>query len=218
MLEAAIMKHLRLLQEVYDLSDFRPKHHYATHLAEMLEWFGCLISCFVHERHHRLVKNYMRFKDNTTSYELGTVEDITIHQLMDLENDFLAHGFGDGREPSASQLHTLRELWPSAQRFLVASNIFADGLTHVGDVVYCTSTGGLVVGELLLLVETDGVRYAVVSIWPLLEDDECCSKHETCVEPQVCPIELLVTSLMFRVDGEIATVLKPVAYRCCQML
>ena len=138
--------------------------------------------------------------------------------MLDLEHDFLAHGFGDGREPSASQLRTLRELWPSAQRFQVASSIFADGLTHVGDVVYCTSNGGMVVGELLLLVETDGVRYAVVSLWPLLEDDECCSKHETCVEPQICPIELLVTSLMFRVDGEIATVLKPVAYRCCQML
>merc|ERR1712023_502243 len=99
-LDAAVFHHHRCFQSAYGLHLFKPKHHYTMHLGRMLEMFGFLIACFVHERHHRLVRRYTADRNNTRSCEYGTVEDITAHHLMDLPFNWLKHGFADGREPS----------------------------------------------------------------------------------------------------------------------
>lgn len=74
-LRASIERHLNLYKEAYGEDSFRPKHHYSYHLWRMLDHFGILISCLHLERLHKIPKRYVANRRNTTSYELGTIED-----------------------------------------------------------------------------------------------------------------------------------------------
>ncbi len=49
-------------------------------------YFGMLISCFVHERKHRVIKKWAFGHGNTTSYELGMLEEVTVDQLQSLQD------------------------------------------------------------------------------------------------------------------------------------
>ena len=213
MLEAAIMDHLAAFQRAYEIWRFRPKHHYAIHLPMMLLIFTFLLACFVHERHHKLTKKYMELRENTTSYEIGTIEDITIHQLMLLARDWLPHGFGDGREPSRSQTCILRELFPDARVFQVASEIMVDGLTKIEDVVYVMADDVVYVGELCMLVKVDDEAFAILHIWDLVEDGVTSSKHAVRDNLRVLPATSVLCSLTFRMEGDVVIVLKPPEYR-----
>ena len=88
-LMVAIKGHLERYASVYGNDAVRPKHHYALHLPDMLRRFGMLFSCWVHERRHRLVKQYTRDRRNTTSYEVGTAEDCAIDHLDALGKPWL---------------------------------------------------------------------------------------------------------------------------------
>ena len=57
-LEGCILQHLELFKETYGASQMPPKAHYAAHLPLHIRHQGLLLSCFVHERRHRLVKRY----------------------------------------------------------------------------------------------------------------------------------------------------------------
>ena len=74
-LKTALLRHLRLYKAAYGEEACRPKHHYALHLWKMLRDFGTLISCLTLERLHKVPKRYVANRRNTTSYELGTIED-----------------------------------------------------------------------------------------------------------------------------------------------
>ena len=74
-LKTALLRHLRLYKAAYGDDACRPKHHYALHLWKMLRDFGTLISCLTMERLHKIPKRYVTNRRNTTSYELGTIED-----------------------------------------------------------------------------------------------------------------------------------------------
>ncbi len=56
-LTTVIKNHLGLYEIAYGDSAVRPKHHFALHLGPMLRRFPFLLSTFVHERKHRVVKN-----------------------------------------------------------------------------------------------------------------------------------------------------------------
>ena len=74
-LKAATIRHLTLYKAAYGDNACRPKHHYALHLWKMLRGFGTLVSCLTMERLHKIPKRYVTNRRNTTSYELGTLED-----------------------------------------------------------------------------------------------------------------------------------------------
>jgi hypothetical protein len=90
-LAIAIHEHIELYKLVYGAETMRPKHHYVLHLPDMLRRFEFLFSTFVHERKHRLAKRYMVPRKNTKSFERGVMEDVTNHQLWELEQTFFCH-------------------------------------------------------------------------------------------------------------------------------
>ena len=87
-LEDAVNKHLNLFMESWGEDFVKPKHHYATHLPEMLAWFKWLIASFVHERKHRLINKYGRDRKNAARWDRGLIEDIICHQLWELQQPF----------------------------------------------------------------------------------------------------------------------------------
>ena len=68
------------------------KMHMAHHLPGMLEDFGALFSCWVQERHHRLLTKYAGPRKNTASYERGVMQNITVEQCQALEPRWLETG------------------------------------------------------------------------------------------------------------------------------
>jgi hypothetical protein len=89
-LRGVITKHLNLFQAAYGEDATRPKHHYASHLWAMLALFKTLISCLTMERVHKLAKRYVQNRRNTKSYEVSALEDVTVQQLHDRRDDYLA--------------------------------------------------------------------------------------------------------------------------------
>jgi len=63
-----------------------PKFHWLIHLAKHMEDLGTLISCWVHERKHRIVKRYANDIQNTIDFELSLLRQVVGHQLHELRD------------------------------------------------------------------------------------------------------------------------------------
>ncbi len=61
-----------------------PKFHWLVHLARELEHFGILLSCWVHERKHRMVKRYANMILNTLVFEKSVLSEVTCHHIAEL--------------------------------------------------------------------------------------------------------------------------------------
>ncbi len=97
MLEAAVLEHLIAHQTACEDSLWTPNFNYSIHLADQLRQHRCLVSCFVHEGKHKYIKAAGVPGVNTTSYDIGVLEDVTVQHLCDLATP-LASG-GGLREP-----------------------------------------------------------------------------------------------------------------------
>ena len=132
-LHETIKKYLDQFLQTYDAEEhWMPKHHCALHLAEFLKRHKCLLSCWVHERKHRLVK---RFGNNvlnfTQGFEKSILQDIIHVQLRELETESFELGTCLINEKKAkdSQIGWLREFTGPGDVFIswVASTPIAPG-------------------------------------------------------------------------------------------
>ena len=171
-LTAAVRKHLDLFLPAYGEDAVRPKHHYAAHLGPMLEKFHLLLSTFLQERKHRVVKKYTRDRRNLTNWDLGAVEKVTCHQLWELDRPLLEEYATV--EPRGKMKDVLKEVFPEAtDTWLVRDIAVHGGVANVGDVVTCF-LDDKVLGELLLsvLVSEQGVEvpYSLVAVWDIASE------------------------------------------------
>ena len=58
-----------------------PKFHWLVHFPKQLRTFGCLPSCFVHERKHKVAKRYANSIHNTRVFETSLLGEIVSHDL-----------------------------------------------------------------------------------------------------------------------------------------
>lgn len=152
-LHAAIEKHIRLYKIAYGEDAIRPKHHYALHLAGMLELHKVLLSTFTHERKHRAFKRYCRGRNILKSFELNIIKDITVHGMWELELPFY-RAFSTAA-PRGKQNMLLTELFAnSGDRKLTIHNEISinGGGCSPGDCVSFMHEGRESVGQLLLTV------------------------------------------------------------------
>ena len=87
-LEAAIVEHSRCHLQAYGDEAWVPKHHMGLHLPEFLRRFGTLLSCFVHERKHKIIKRFASQKaDTQKKYEESILMDIMAVQLTAMKDE-----------------------------------------------------------------------------------------------------------------------------------
>ena len=210
-LARAISKHLKQFKACYGASACRPKHHYALHLPDMLAHHGFLLATFTHERKHRLVTRYTRDRRNLRSFDSGTTEEITCHQVWELAQPF--YKVCSSAQARGPILIALKELFPGVTRenLSILNNMLGNGGTiSAGDVCSCLVDGRAQVGELMIAV---GVRspngehkaYIVMSLW---QPDPSCSSdewrrfkvsRENCV---VLPLECLDTVFTYMMSAD----------------
>ena len=74
-LAIAVKRHGDLYVQCYGERLVRPKHHYTQHLPDMFRRWGILLSCWVHERHHRLLIRWTENRRNSCSRTSTTIHD-----------------------------------------------------------------------------------------------------------------------------------------------
>ena len=84
----AIKQHMDLFKLAYGNDAVRPKHQFALHLPSMLQHHGCLLTTFVNERKHRVVKQYTAPRATLLGWEYCCLEEVCSHQLYELEQPF----------------------------------------------------------------------------------------------------------------------------------
>ena len=174
-LTAAIYEHLRLFREVYGEDEMRPKHHFALHLPSMLKRFGFLLTTFVNERKHRLIKLYTRVRCNPKSFEMCSMEDVYSHEIWELQLPFF-NSFITSK-PRGRIMHGLRDCFPKVpdDAFTLHRNLKLNGgSASCGDVVSYEYNGVVEIGQLKLCVGINtGVEvnlYAFVSKWVCINE------------------------------------------------
>ena len=181
-LAAAIKYHLDCFIDAYGKERIRPKHHYVLHLAPMLKKFGFLLSTFVHERRHRMVRRYTMLRKILKSWSLSVIEEVTCHSIWEMSHRF--YNAFDTTVPTKHTLLSLQDLFPgvpSGDFSLHKTVSIHMGAAEVGDVVSCHYNGKLHFGELLITVgiaadkEFGGDVFSFVSLWehhPQPSDDD----------------------------------------------
>ena len=112
LLRDAVTRHVTSRRAAYgpDIDANAMKLHMTHHLAGMLEDVGALYSCWVQERHHRLLTKYAGQRKNTASYERGVMQNITVEQCQALEPRWLDTGLVAPYPPRQATKHILEEL------------------------------------------------------------------------------------------------------------
>ena len=220
LLESTIFNHLDLFQLAYGLLNWLHKHHMSTHLGPMLRQFGCLLSCFVHERRHKLVKRYGQDRKNTTNYEAGLVQECTLQHLHDMKSQWIASGLHDPIRPRKQWLEAMIALHPTAVNIMTSRVItVAHSTFTAGDVVLVHVNDALCVGEVWFHVSIDGNVQTCVSLWEPVPASASATAWVKTYRKRERPLMLesshLREALVYleSARGESVSVLIPPAYR-----
>ena len=173
----AIKRHLELYKQAYGEEQMRPKHHYSIHLPTILARFGFLLATWTHERKHRMAKRYSKNRCKASSWATGVIEDITMHQIWELQMPFF-EAFSTSL-PKRKILNALHELFPSIRDcdFTLHPDVTINGgKVKPNDVVCFKWQGDLAVGRLLMTVgiqrpkTSDKLLFSLVSMWEETRD------------------------------------------------
>ena len=172
-LEQAQLNHLGLHLVAYGDTVWTPKFHMSLHLAPALRRHGCLPSCFVQERYHRIPKRFMQGRTNLRGYARGLRQGVTVQKLYEVTDPTtrasLTHQIAaNGKERAAmlafgaASRHDAVTTSPLA---IVRGNNIARN-----DVVLFREAGrALEVGQVVFHALTKGTCYSCVVVWPVLE-------------------------------------------------
>ena len=150
-----------------------PKFHWTIHLHIELRNFGMLLTCWVHERKHRMVKRYTNAMRNTLTYESSILAEVTCQHFYNLGLK-MTFDLTIGLEApltrcKASMLNSLSEaLHISADSIGATSKtarVSKFEVVRVGDVVVFRDARHMSIGKIKVFVMVDDVPIAVVAWW-----------------------------------------------------
>jgi hypothetical protein len=180
-LRACVRMFLQLCVDAGWAETTHPKFHWLVHLPRHLEKFGCLLSCFVHERKHKLVKRYSNDICNTTSFEKSVLGEVCSHTLARLGETGLFSTEVCLLKPHKASNRLVAFLSEQLQLQLDESDYFTGSTVRPGlhgqcsckDVVLVKIDGatGFEAGEILLHTEVQGQLFSLVSFWEPLSHD-----------------------------------------------
>ncbi len=176
-LEQAILKHLRAHLDAYGDSVWVPKFHFALHLAKLLLKHGCLPTCWVLERKHRVPKRFMQGRTNRVSYSRSVLEEVTVQWLLhELCDPTLRSTMLQSRAASQGMKDILvgRGL-ATASSEITTSTVIVVAAKHIakGDVALYNMDGGEGAAHVWFHVSCDSCLMSCIADWPIAE------KHST---------------------------------------
>ena len=148
-----------------------PKFHWLVHLPKHLAQFGCLPTCWVHERKHRMVKRYANEICNTSVFERSVLGEVTSHHLAELSKPDCFPTVGLVRPRAApARLHAFlsAEFEIQCGQFLYSheARFSKHESCSKGDVVlYRNEHGAVAAGQIWFHVVVAGVTVSALAVW-----------------------------------------------------
>ncbi|CAE7341309.1 unnamed protein product [Symbiodinium sp. CCMP2592] len=176
-----------------------PKNHMTMHLPEFLSRHGRLLSCFVHERKHKLVKRFANnMKDTSRSYEATVLRETLAAQFLAMQDE-LPQGdvrlIGKRRWTKA-MASLIRDVFGNSDGVFQAQAALHGGgfrCSH-GDVVRAKHAQEHVVGMIHFHVEVDGLPLTCMSPWSHVADHMYRVKHESFFINTACILSACIWS------------------------
>ena len=196
MLRTAVCKFLYLFANTFGFDYMIPKFHWLLHFGSHLLNFGTLISCFVHERKHRMVKRYCNEILNTEEFEYSVLSEVVCHHLNNLDCEAVfdfSVGLVAPRVAPRALRNFIKDTFDLGEynnvRSASEARINALATCKRGDVVLVTDGGfdTFVAGQVWYHVEIDGVTATILSLWALVNKntDHCTAEWLTSDEPMI---------------------------------
>ena len=202
-----------------------PKFHWLIHLGREFWLYKVLLSCWVHERKHKVVKRYSNEIRNTCTYEASVISELTCLHLFELDASSVFDKTIGLLPPTAQckpRMVTFlsNELGMSAQCTYLASRrarVSELEVCAVGDVVLVKTDASLLIAEVWVFASVNDEAVALVSHWPthgsnILQGTATCRISDA--RALLVPADDVLTACAYRrkPDG-FAQVLVPCIYR-----
>ena len=220
-LRGAIREFLQACTDAEWTAWMHPKFHWLVHLPGHLKKFGCLPSCFVHERKHRVSKRYGGDVRNTRNYDFSLLKEVCCHNLAGLKDNQLSNhaGLVKPHEPNARLRATILESLGMEFRNSVIqvgaeSQLDGGGFCSKGDAVLLRPpsqiNNGMSCGFVTLHMDIDGTPYSLIDLFRIDAQDKrggaavwTCDLRNHVVIPTVDLIAAVVYTTLGR--GKIRT-------------
>ena len=168
-LACLIREYLELHLREYGLSAFLAKHHYLLHLPQDLKFWGMLLSTFVHERKHRLIKRFANQRCNLKSFTKNMLGDIVLDQLYHMDRAFAEISFCDAVPAEPALESIVRGSVDNSTMYEVATlvTVFVHCRKNSrGDIVgYIGADNVLRIGKLMAHARCGADMLAIVATW-----------------------------------------------------
>lgn len=180
-----------------------PKFHWLVHFPEHLRNHGFLVSCFVHERFHKIAKRYGTDIQNTSHYERSLLKQVICHVLFELRQDNVVDVCVDLIKPYSATKAAISFLSKTLRLELSKENCQMSRVARVGfgtaakgDVVLLAAEdGGIEAAEVWFHAKYNGNCVSLVSIWTFVAYDKA---NELVTWTKTENPELVDTSLIQR--------------------
>ena len=158
-----------------------PKFHWLVHLPRYLRKWGMLLSCFVHERKHRMVKRYSSDVFNTRRNEWSVISEVTCHHIAALREttvfDFTVRLLPPIHPAPPKMRDFLEETFSDQFDFALdfttahGARVNEFHVCHTRDVVLVTCADGHTrAAEVWFHAAVQGEPCSLVSIWTHIAD------------------------------------------------
>ena len=203
-----------------------PKFHWCIHLPHELRRFLTLLSCWVHERKHRMVKRYSNDVHNTKTFEKTILSEVTCHHFSELVSEskfeLIAGLVPPIRAAGARMVAFLKgefQLGAAAVRYTTSTKarVSKFEVCWQRDVVLYHDDGKLICGEVFFFAACNDISVALISAWQLESEDIGQGSITARIEDgnaMLVPIDSIETSCTYRrkSDGR-AQVIVPSIFR-----
>lgn len=222
-LHETITKYITKFNKLYGVDEKIPKFHALQHLPKSLKKFGFLLSCFVHERKHRMLKRYCNDVQNTAAFEQSVMGEITAHQIHML-NSIETFRFEAGLinpkpapPPLARFLMTELSLAPGSDIKSACESRFSRYETcRKGDVVLVRDNAvahKFGAGQVWFHASICGRAISLISMWAQLSVSVTACTWQFSENPVLCSTLDILECVVWSRSGDIVTTLLPITCR-----
>ena len=200
----------------YGYTIFVSKHHFMLHLSRQLARFAFLISCFVHERKHKIAKRWAvpLCISKKRNYDRTVLEECTHAHMCSLRDPLLKPSLPEAVQACPKVVAALRARgFATAESALTGQTARVKGRSiTVGDVVLYKGDGhDTRVGEVFFHAMLRGELLVCLSHWPTKREAIHWKKAVVSEDCDILPSGRMLQSVIFTPTevGHQSTVLVP---------
>ena len=213
-LDEAMLNWLHKHTHAYGDDFKKPKTHYALHLGAMLTHRKFLCACWVHERHHKVIKRFAQAHRNLRSMEDGMCEELIAQKVHELTKPVVTTGLLKPRPATTRIASEIRKLFgvPVQEEVLVSARARVDRRPLcMHDVALANMHGAITAGRIIRFYTSNSMGDRVVFVpWTKLDSDGITARYRVETHTTLAlPLDQILDAVIHSTDGNIRHILLP---------